>query len=87
MSDGDSSDLRSRLPGNRPGGLAVAAAGALCLLVAGVGLVALAAEFSRSWGAYFVMERVVAAATPAAVVLAGALLLAGLAAVAGTPRR
>lgn len=87
MSESDPSDRRSWLPGNRPGSLAIAAAGVLCLLVAGVGLVALAAEFSKSWGAYFVMERVVAAATPVAVVLAGGVLLAGLAAVVGTPRR
>ncbi|WP_254536046.1 hypothetical protein [Halomarina litorea] len=63
---------------------AVASVGALCLLVAGVGAVAMVAEYNATWDWYFLMERAVAFATPAAMWLLAAVLvgLVGLTVVA-----
>lgn len=51
--------------------------GALAVVLATVGGVAVAAEWRGDWGSYFFMERAVAAATPVATALAGIALLAG----------
>lgn len=63
---------------------AVASVGALCLLVAGVGAVAVFAESYATWNWYFVMEQSIALATPVTMWLLGAALagLVGLTAVA-----
>jgi hypothetical protein len=50
--------------------------GALLAVVAGVGLVAFVAETQQTWRWYFRMEQVVAAATPLALALSGASILA-----------
>lgn len=78
------SEEPGRLPGDPVGLAAAATLGLLCLVVAGVGGVAVGAELLNTWGHYFVMERAVAAATPVTVWLAGAAIVAGLAAVART---
>ncbi len=54
---------------------ALASVGALCLLVAGVGAVAVFAESYATWDWYFVMEKAIALATPAAMWLLGAALV------------
>jgi hypothetical protein len=51
---------------------AVASVGALCLLVAGVGAVAVYAESQGTWGWYFQMEQAIAFATPLSIWLLGA---------------
>lgn len=55
--------------------------GALCLVVLGVGAVALVAEFVNTWEYYFMMEQAVAFATPVTKALAVAAFLVGLGAV------
>lgn len=62
--------------------LAAATVGGLFALVAVVGAVAVVAEMYQNWTAYFLMEEVVAAATPASLVLLGAGLLVAIAVVA-----
>ncbi len=59
--------------------------GALAAVLAGVGVVAVVAEWRGDWGSYFFMERTVAAATPVATVLAVVALLAGFVVVYRTP--
>jgi hypothetical protein len=56
-------------------GLTVAAFGVLCLVVLGVGAVALLAESQRTWEWYFRMEQVIAAGTPVVVALLGVVTL------------
>lgn len=51
--------------------------GALALVVAGVGGVAIVAEWRGDWESYFFMERAIEAVTPVATVLAVVALLAG----------
>lgn len=60
----------------------VCVVGAFCLVVLGVGTVAMAAELLNDWDHYFLMERAVAVATPVATVLLGGALLLGVGAVA-----
>ena len=55
--------------------LTVAAFGALCLVVFGVGAIALLAESQRTWQWYFRMEQVIAAGTPVVVALLGVVTL------------
>ncbi|NEU56986.1 hypothetical protein [Halorussus sp. MSC15.2] len=50
--------------------------GALLVVVAGVGLVAAVAETQQTWRWYFRMEQAVATATPVALALSGASLVA-----------
>ncbi|NHN58694.1 MULTISPECIES: hypothetical protein [Halorussus] len=50
--------------------------GALLVVVAGVGLVAAVAETQQTWRWYFRMEEAVATATPVALALSGASVLA-----------
>lgn len=57
---------------------------ALCLVVAGVGAVAVGAEFRQDWTAYHTMEQAMALATPVAVGLLGLTVLLGLAAITRT---
>lgn len=56
----------------------VAAFGALCLVVVGVGGVALLAESQRTWQWYFRMEQVIAVGTPVVVALLGVVTLGGV---------
>jgi len=65
--------------GGRTGSAALVAAGALLVVVAGVGAVAVGAELLDTWGHYFLMERTITAATPLAGVLLGLALLGALA--------
>jgi len=65
--------------GGRTGSATLVAAGALLVVVAGVGAVAVGAELLDTWGHYFLMERAIAAATPLAGVLLGLALLGALA--------
>lgn len=65
--------------GGRTGSATLVAAGALLLVVAGVGAVAVGAELLNTWGHYFLMERAIAAATPLAGVLLGVALLGAVA--------
>lgn len=87
-SDGTASDgtVRGVLPANRLGVLAVVTVSALCLVVAAVGVVAVAAEVLNTWEYYFLMEQTITVATPIATALAGLALLTGLAAVVGVGR-
>lgn len=62
--------------------LAASVYGALGLVVIGVGAVALAAEMANRWEYYFLMEEVVATATPPVVGLLVAAFLVGAGAVA-----
>lgn len=55
--------------------------GALLVVVAGVGLVGAVAETQQTWRWYFRMEQTVATATPIALALTGASVLALFAAV------
>lgn len=64
------------------GTLAVGVAVALCLVVAGVGAVAIWAEFEHTWRSFFVMEQVMALAAPAATLLLVGVIVTGLGAVA-----
>lgn len=64
------------------GALAVTAAVALCVVVAGVGAIAVWAEFEHSWRSFFVMEQVMAMAAPVTKLLLAAVLLTGLGTVA-----
>lgn len=50
--------------------------GALLVVVASVGVVAAVAETQQTWRWYFRMERAVAAATPVALTLSGASVVA-----------
>ena len=50
--------------------------GALLVVVAGVGLVGAVAETQQTWRWYFRMEQAVATATPVALALTGASVLA-----------
>lgn len=50
--------------------------GLLLVVVAGVGLVGFLAETQQTWRWYFRMEQAVAAATPVALALSGASLVA-----------
>ncbi|WP_137286894.1 hypothetical protein [Halorussus salinisoli] len=50
--------------------------GALLVVVAGVGLVAAVAETQQTWTWYFRMEQVIATATPVALALSGASIVA-----------
>ncbi|WP_435178447.1 hypothetical protein [Halorussus sp. AFM4] len=50
--------------------------GALLVVVAGVGLVAAVAETQQTWRWYFRMEQAIATATPLALALSGASVLA-----------
>lgn len=60
------------------GTVALATLGALAVVVASVGAVAILAEWAGVWGSYFLMEQTVAAASPVATALAGLALLAGV---------
>lgn len=62
---------------DRLGTAAALSFGALALIVAGVGGVAVVAEWRGDWSSYFFMERTVAAVTPFAMVLAAIVVLAG----------
>lgn len=73
-------DLRA-LAADPVGALALGSVGALCLVVAGVGAVAVVSELAGTWDYYFLMERTVALATPVATALLGATVLAGAVAV------
>jgi len=73
-------DLRA-LAADPVGALALGSAGALCLVVAGVGAVAVVAELVGTWNYYLVMERAVALAAPVATALLGVAVLAGAGAV------
>lgn len=55
----------------------------LCLSVAGVALLAVAAESigQKTWGAYFAMEQAMALGTPVALTFAGLSVLGGFAVV------
>lgn len=64
------------------GALGVAVAVALCLVVGGVGAVAVWAEFEHTWRSFFVMEQVMAMAAPATTLLLAAVVVAGLGSVA-----
>lgn len=61
--------MRERLPT-----VTVGTTAALLVVVAGVGAVALFAEFRGVWSSYFLMERTIAAWWPVAVGLMGATL-------------
>lgn len=65
--------------GGRMGSATLVATGALVVVVAGVGAVAVGAELLNTWGHYFLMERAIAAATPLAGVLLGLALLGAMA--------
>lgn len=58
--------------------LTVAAFSVLCLLVFGVGAVALVAESQRTWQWYFRMEQVIAAGTPVVVALLGVVTVGAI---------
>lgn len=60
------------------GALAVSAFGLLSLLVMAVGAVAIAAEFTRTWSMYFVLEQTVATVTPVSLVLLGTAVVVGV---------
>lgn len=62
---------------DRLGAAAALSFGVLALVVAGVGGVAVVAEWRGDWSSYFFMERAVAAVTPFATVLAAIAVLAG----------
>lgn len=64
------------------GALAVVVAGALCLVVAGVGAVAIWAEFVHTWRSFFLMEQVMSMAAPATTLLLAAIIVTGLGTVA-----
>ncbi|WP_227357463.1 hypothetical protein [Haladaptatus salinisoli] len=55
--------------------------GTLVVVVAGVGLVGFVAETQQTWRWYFRMEQAIAIATPIALALAGASLVALLGAI------
>lgn len=59
------------------------ALGALVVVVAGVGVVSLFAEYRGVWSSYFLMERTIAAGAPIAAVLAVLALLSGFVVVYG----
>lgn len=61
--------------------LVAATTGGLVILVAGVGAIAVFAELAGTWNHYFLMERTLEAAALPTVVLLGASLLSGMAAV------
>lgn len=63
------------------GALALGSTGVLCLVVAGVGAVAVVAELVGTWNYYLLMERTIAIATPVATALLGLAVLAGVGAV------
>lgn len=67
-----------RLAADPFGALTLGFVGALCLVVAGVGAVAVVAELVGVWRYYLLMERTIALATPVATVLLAATILAGL---------
>lgn len=62
---------------DRLGAAAALSFGVLVVVLAGVGGVAVVAEWRGDWSSYFFMERAVAAVTPFATVLAAVALLAG----------
>lgn len=66
------------------GALTVSAFGTLCVIVMGVGTVALFAELMNTWSYYFLLEQAVATATPVAATLLGAAIVVGLIAAATT---
>ena len=70
------------LAGDRFTVLVVIVFGALGAVVAGVGAVAMAAEFGNTWSYYFLFEQSVALATPVATALLLAALAVGVLAVA-----
>lgn len=67
--------MREVLDANPIGIVTVATVTVLCLLVGGVGVVALWAEFVGTWQSLFIMEQVIATVTPAVVALAAGLIL------------
>lgn len=66
-------------------GVAVGSTAGLCLLVLGVAVVAVVAEFHATWRWYFRMEQVMAAAAPVTVALLVAFLAGWFGLVATTP--
>lgn len=62
-------------------GFTVATVGALYLLVAGAGSVAVWAQFNNTWEHFFLMEQTFATVTPIVVAVGAIALLASLGAV------
>ena len=62
--------------------LVAVSVGGLCLLVAGVGAIALWAEFQQTWRSFFLFERTLEAAAPVTAAAAVLLVVAGGAVVA-----
>lgn len=67
--------MRELRDANVVGLATIATVTTLTLLVAGVGVVGLWARYVNTWRSLFLMERVVAMATPITLVLLGALFV------------
>lgn len=63
---------------NPLGAFAVSAFGALCVVGIGIGVVAMFAELGNTWSHYFLLEQVVATATPFTATLFGAAIVSGV---------
>lgn len=64
----------SRLAGT----VAISACGMCCIVVMGVGAVAIAAEFAGTWSHYFILEQTVATVTPLSMGLLALAIVTGL---------
>lgn len=73
--------MREVLAGGWFRGFTVVTVGALCLLVAGLGSVAVWAQFNNTWEHFFLMEQTFATVTPIVVAVGAIALLASLGAV------